>query len=43
MNSLKDNVNLRKITYLPRDVNYGKLMYVEGNIEQQYIKRENIL
>jgi len=43
MNSLKDNVNLRKITYLPRDVNYGKLMHVEGNIEQQYIKRENIL
>ena len=43
MNSLKDNVTLRKITYLPRDVNYGKLMRVEGNIEQQYLKRENIL
>ena len=36
MNSLRHNVNLRNIAYIPRDVNYGVLMRVEGNIGNQY-------
>ena len=43
MNSLRHNVNLRNIAYIPRDVNYGVLMRVEGNIGNQYKKRDSIL
>ena len=43
MNSLRHNVNLRNIAYIPRDINYGKLMYIEQNIGKQYRKRDRIL
>ena len=43
MNSLKGNVNLRNIVYVPADVNNPILRAVEDQIENKYRQRERVL